>query len=71
MSHLASQDRRGRYGRFFVGVTPGFYTAEVPTVEGIADNLEAIRDVSEYRLLRNANEETGLLMEVLSKQGAL
>lgn len=49
----------GRYARFFVGLTPGWYSGEgeVPTVDQIAGRLESIRSEEGYSVLGSATEE--------------
>jgi len=52
----------GRYARFFVGVTPGWFAgATVPSVEAIADHIDVIRKTEGYLIPGSANEEIGLL----------
>ncbi|MEX0756338.1 MAG: SDR family oxidoreductase [Acidimicrobiia bacterium] len=58
----------GRYARFFVGVNQGWFAgkAVVPTVEELAENLDAIRDISEYQVLGSATDELTLLGQILA-----
>jgi len=53
----------GRYARFFVGVTPGWFAGqkEVPSVDDIADHIDVIRNTDGYLIPGSANEEIGLL----------
>lgn len=49
----------GRYARFFVGLTPGWYSGEgeAPTVDEIARRLESIRSEEGYSVLGSATDE--------------
>jgi len=53
----------GRYARFFVGVTPGWFAGQkdVPSVDDIADHIDVIRNTDGYLIPGSANEEIGLL----------
>lgn len=57
----------GRYARIFIGVNQGWFAGkgEVPSAEDVATNLDAIRDVSEYMIPGNNNEEMALLFQAL------
>jgi NAD(P)-dependent dehydrogenase (short-subunit alcohol dehydrogenase family) len=46
----------GRVARIFVGVTPGYYAADL-TPEAVRDNLEQIRKEDGYEVPANLNEE--------------
>jgi NAD(P)-dependent dehydrogenase (short-subunit alcohol dehydrogenase family) len=63
LSHEVFSAGGGRYARFFVGVTPGWFAGQdkVPSVEEIVDHLDVIRDAEGYLVPGNANEEIGLL----------
>ncbi len=58
----------GRYGRVFVGTNEGWFAGsdELPTVEDVQENLEAIRDISEYVVPLSNNDEIMLLGQMLS-----
>jgi NAD(P)-dependent dehydrogenase (short-subunit alcohol dehydrogenase family) len=58
----------GRYARFFIGVNQGWFAGKgvVPSVEDIADNLGAIRDISEHQVLTSATDELTLLGQILT-----
>ncbi len=58
----------GRYGRVFVGTNKGWFagTGDVPSVEDIQDNLDEIRDISEYVIPLNNNDEIMLLGQMLA-----
>lgn len=58
----------GRYSRFFIGLNEGWFAgkATVPSVEEVAANIDAIRDISNYQVLGSATEELGLLSQILS-----
>lgn len=57
----------GRYGRVFIGTNEGWFagTDESVSVEDVAENLETIRDVSEYVIPANNNDEIMLLATLL------
>jgi NAD(P)-dependent dehydrogenase (short-subunit alcohol dehydrogenase family) len=58
----------GRYARFFIGVNQGWFAGKgvVPSVEEIAQNLDTIRDVTEYQVLQSATDELTLLGQILA-----
>ena len=57
----------GRFARIFIGVNQGWFAGkgELPSVEDVAANLETIRDVSEYTIPGNNNEEMAMLFQAL------
>lgn len=57
----------GRYARIFVGVNQGWFSGQgvVPSVEDIAAHLDEIRDISDYMIAQNNNEEMALLFKAL------
>lgn len=57
----------GRYARFFVGLTPGWFagTGQVPAVEELADHLDQIRSTDDYAILGSIGEEIQLLANLL------
>ena len=58
----------GRYGRVFIGTNHGWFagTEEVPSVEAVSQNLETIRDISDYVVPLNNNDEIMLLGQMFS-----
>lgn len=58
----------GRYARAFMAVNRGWFAGPgaVPTVEELADNLDTVRDVSDYVIPANLTEEIGLIGEMLA-----
>lgn len=60
----------GRYGRVFIGTNHGWFagTDEVPSVETLVDNLEEIRDISDYVIPLDNNDEIMLLGRMLAGQ---
>ncbi|HSJ35228.1 MAG TPA: SDR family oxidoreductase [Acidimicrobiia bacterium] len=62
----------GRYARFFVGLTPGWYSGEgeAPTVDQIAGRLESIRSEEGYSVLGSATEELQQLGRLIAGGGA-
>ncbi len=57
----------GRYARFFVGLNQGWFAGKghVPSVEELATNLDAVRDIDEYQVLGSAKDELTLLGQLL------
>lgn len=57
----------GRYGRVFVATNEGWFpgTEDVPSVEDVADNLEAVRDISDYIIPDSNNDEIMLLARLV------
>ena len=53
----------GRYGRVFIGTNDGWFagTGVVPTVEELTEHLDEIRDVTEYVIPGDINEELMIL----------
>jgi NAD(P)-dependent dehydrogenase (short-subunit alcohol dehydrogenase family) len=58
----------GRYGRVFIGTNKGWFagTDEVPSVETVAEHMDQIRDISEYVIPLNNNDEIMLLGQMLA-----
>ena len=58
----------GRYGRVFIGTNRGWFagTDEVPTFEAVSAHMEQIRDISEYVIPLNNNDEIMLLGQMLA-----
>ena len=58
----------GRYGRVFIGTNTGWFagTDEVPTVEAVSEHMEEVRDISEYVIPLNNNDEIMLLGQMLA-----
>lgn len=58
----------GRYGRVFIGTNHGWFAGpgEVPSVEDVKENLETIRDISDYVIPSSNNEEIMLLGSLLA-----
>ncbi len=55
----------GLISRFFVGLTPGYYDPKI-TAEGIAENLETIRDETGYLVPFDNGGEIKKIVEVIS-----
>ena len=64
VSHEIFSAGAGRFARFFVGVTPGWFGSDA-TVEDVAANLETIRDTDGFRVLADVGEELQLLATML------
>ncbi len=49
----------GRYARVFLGTNPGWFAGKgvTPTVEEISENMDAIRDLTDYMVPNNSTEE--------------
>jgi NAD(P)-dependent dehydrogenase (short-subunit alcohol dehydrogenase family) len=58
----------GRYARVFIGVTPGWFSGAgaQPTVEEIADRIDAIRDQDGYAVPNNISAEMDAFMGLLN-----
>lgn len=58
----------GRYGRVFIGTNQGWFagTEEIPSVEMISDHLDEIRDITDYVIPLNNNDEIMLLGQMLA-----
>jgi len=58
----------GRYGRVFIGTNGGWFAGKgtVPTVEDLANHLDEIRDISEYIIPSNINDELMLLGQMFA-----
>ena len=54
----------GRVGRFFVGMTKGYFNPKL-TVEDVRDHLAEIRDETGYLVPANSSEETAFLFQML------
>jgi NAD(P)-dependent dehydrogenase (short-subunit alcohol dehydrogenase family) len=60
----------GRYARFFIGATPGWFTREQASAEDIAEHMDQIRSVDVYQILGSAGEELQLLAGLLQEEGS-
>jgi NAD(P)-dependent dehydrogenase (short-subunit alcohol dehydrogenase family) len=58
----------GRYGRVFIGTNQGWFagTDEIPTAEAVSEHMEQIRDISDYVIPLNNNDEIMLLGQMLA-----
>lgn len=58
----------GRYARIFIGTNSGWFAGqgEVPSVEELADNLDAVRDLSDYVIPGSLAEEIVLIGQMMS-----
>jgi len=58
----------GRYGRVFIGTNRGWFagTDEIPSVETLVDHMDEIRDLSDYIIPLNNNDEIMLLGQMLA-----
>lgn len=58
----------GRYGRVFIGTNQGWFAGrdELATVEDISDHMDQIRDISDYVIPLNNNDEIMLLGHMLA-----
>jgi NAD(P)-dependent dehydrogenase (short-subunit alcohol dehydrogenase family) len=61
----------GRYARFFVGATHGWFAGigVAPTVEEVAAHLDEIRDTYHFEILGSLSEEIGLLANDMRNAG--
>lgn len=62
----------GRYGRIFIGTNPGWFAGQkaVPTVEELAAQMDAVRDISVYEIPATSNEEIMIIARQLSGETA-
>ena len=56
----------GRYARIFVGLTPGWTSKGVPSVEEVAANLETVRTPEGYIIPGSIADEMKLLAQSLA-----
>ncbi|MGH8912139.1 MAG: SDR family oxidoreductase [Acidimicrobiia bacterium] len=58
----------GRYARFFIGLTPGWFAGPqaVPSVEAVAAHLDQIRDTDGYAIYDGAGDELQALAKLLA-----
>ena len=56
----------GRYARVFIGTNTGWFAGQgvVPSVEEMADHLDEVRDISEYIVPENNNDELMILAQL-------
>jgi hypothetical protein len=59
----------GRYGRIFIGTNPGWFAGPkvVPSVEEVADHIDAIRDVTTFEVPMSINDEIAILARALGE----
>ena len=57
----------GRYGRIFIGTNEGWFSGMkvTPSVEQIRDNLDQIRDISQYEIPMSSTEEIMLIAKAM------
>ncbi len=57
----------GRYARVFIGTNNGWFAGQgvVPDVETLAAHIEEVRDISEYQVPMNNNDELMMLAQIL------
>ncbi|MFZ0626320.1 MAG: SDR family oxidoreductase [Acidimicrobiia bacterium] len=58
----------GRYGRVFIGTNTGWFAGQgmVPTIEDLADHLDEVRDIGDYIIPGNNNDELMILAQLAS-----
>jgi NAD(P)-dependent dehydrogenase (short-subunit alcohol dehydrogenase family) len=58
----------GRFGRVFIGTNRGWFAGvgEVPSVEEMSEHIDEIRDLSDYVIPLNNNDEIMLLGQMLA-----
>jgi NAD(P)-dependent dehydrogenase (short-subunit alcohol dehydrogenase family) len=56
----------GRYARVFIGTNSGWFAGQgkVPSVEELADNMDTVRDISEYEIPMNNRDELMMLAQI-------
>lgn len=57
----------GRYARIFIGTNEGWFAGAgvVPEVETLAENMEKVRDIAEYQIPMNNNDELMMLAQLM------
>jgi NAD(P)-dependent dehydrogenase (short-subunit alcohol dehydrogenase family) len=65
VSHEVYSVGGGRYSRIFVGLTPGWFSKEVPSVEDLAAHMDEVREPEGYIIPGSIAEEMKLLAESL------
>ena len=65
ISHEVYSVGGGRYARIFVGLTPGWTSKGVPSVEELAANLETVRETEGYIIPGSIADEMKLLAQSL------
>lgn len=65
VTHEVFSAGAGRYARFFVGATPGWFTRQPASVEDVAEHLPEIRSTEGYEIYSSIGEELGLMAELL------
>lgn len=70
LTHEVFSAGAGRYARFFIGLTPGWFAGAKaqPSVEEIAQHLDQIRDTHSYSILESAGEELHALGAQLQEE---
>ncbi len=58
----------GRYARIFIGTNNGWFAGQgvVPEAEAIAENLASIRDITQYEIPMNNNDELMMLAQIIN-----
>ena len=58
----------GRYGRVFIGTNNGWFAGQgvTPSAEEVMENIDEVRDVSEYIVPANINDELMLLGQLMA-----
>ena len=67
-SHQVFSVGGGRYARIFIGTNKGWFAGQniVPSVEDLASNMETVRDITEYEIPMNNNDELMMLAQILA-----
>lgn len=57
----------GRYARVFIGTNDGWFAGQgvVPPAEAIAENIESIRDITEFEVPMNNNDELMMIARIV------
>ncbi len=66
LTHQVFSVGGGRYARIFIGTNNGWFAGQgkVPSVEELADNMESVRDITEYEIPMNNNDELMMLAQL-------
>lgn len=65
VTHEVFSAGAGRYARFFVGATPGWFTRRPASVEDIAGHLQEICSTQGYEIYSSIGDELGLMAKLL------
>lgn len=67
LSHQIFSVGGGRYARIFIGTNRGWFAGQgvVPEVEEVAEHIDEVRDLTEYEIPMNNNDELMMLAQMM------